>query len=505
MPQSVNIRPGVSMLSVLRHLNYKPWYALAEFVDNSIQSYKDKAADISAVDGETSALRVGITLGSELDPRMTVRDNAGGIAATDYSRAFKAAELPLDRTGLSEFGMGMKSAACWFARRWQVRSAALGEGIEKTIRFDIGSIVTSGTENLNVSARPIDPRSHFTEILLEELYKPPQGRTRSKIRDHLSSIYRIFLRSGFLELELDGEILSYSSPRILVAAPYNQTEAPPVEWRKQIDFDFGDGLSAKGFAALRERGSTSDAGFALFRRDRLIEGSGEEGYRPQRIFGRPNSFRSQRLFGELELKGFSVSHTKDGFQWDENEDAFLDLLREELNAQPLPLLDQAEEYRSLRSREELAAGAESATSNTASALQAAGSEVVDRLVESPPEEMAPASLREMPLVSHREVTLRFREEEWTITLETTADPAVSDWIYVSDDNAAHRRISVRLSLAHPFMQRWGGSTASEIEPFLRIAAAFGLAEIAAHRAGVRRVGTVRRNMNELLSEALSRP
>jgi hypothetical protein len=35
----VNIRPGVSVLSVLRHLNYSPWFALAEFVDNAVQSF----------------------------------------------------------------------------------------------------------------------------------------------------------------------------------------------------------------------------------------------------------------------------------------------------------------------------------------------------------------------------------------------------------------------------------------------------------------------------------
>ena len=33
--KKVNIRPGVSVLSVLRHLNYSPWFALAELVDNS--------------------------------------------------------------------------------------------------------------------------------------------------------------------------------------------------------------------------------------------------------------------------------------------------------------------------------------------------------------------------------------------------------------------------------------------------------------------------------------
>ena len=36
---TVDIRPTVSYLSILPSINYRAWYALAEFVDNSIQSY----------------------------------------------------------------------------------------------------------------------------------------------------------------------------------------------------------------------------------------------------------------------------------------------------------------------------------------------------------------------------------------------------------------------------------------------------------------------------------
>ena len=35
----INIRPNVSMLSVLKFLEYETWFALAEFVDNAIASY----------------------------------------------------------------------------------------------------------------------------------------------------------------------------------------------------------------------------------------------------------------------------------------------------------------------------------------------------------------------------------------------------------------------------------------------------------------------------------
>ena len=37
--QSIDIRPGVRILSVLSRINYTSWFALAEFVDNSIPKF----------------------------------------------------------------------------------------------------------------------------------------------------------------------------------------------------------------------------------------------------------------------------------------------------------------------------------------------------------------------------------------------------------------------------------------------------------------------------------
>ena len=55
------------------------------------------------------------------------------------------------------------------------------------------------------------------------------------------------------------------------------------------------------------------------------------------------------------------------------------------------------------------------------------------------------------------------------------------------------------------MDRFGGTDAASIEPLLRLAAAIGLAETAAREAGVPMAGTFRRNINELLRDALSNP
>lgn len=251
----VNIRPGVSVLSVLRHLNYRAWFALAEFVDNSLQSYLTNRAALERLHGSSFRLEVRIDFDGVAPTRLSVRDNAGGISASDYPRAFRPAAIPPDRTGLCEFGMGMKSAACWFAPRWRVRTSALGESVERTVRFEIERIVNDELEELEITEATSADESHFTEIVLEELHHPFVGRTIGKVKEHLTDIYRVFLRDGTLQLFFNEEPLQYNEPGILRAPAFRDLSGPVQEWRKAIEFDFGQGLSVHGFAALREPAS----------------------------------------------------------------------------------------------------------------------------------------------------------------------------------------------------------------------------------------------------------
>ncbi len=506
----VNIRPGVNVLAILQHVSYAPWYALAEYVDNALQSFLSERERLAEVG--TDVLQVNIDLDASDRPRLTVRDNAAGIAEADYPRAFRPAEVPTDRTGLSEFGMGMKSASCWFAPQWTVRTSALDETTEKTVVFNIDQIVRDSIEELDVSAEPAPADRHFTEIALLDLHRVPRGRTVGKIKEHLADIYREYTRSGDLSLRFNGELLTYEEPDVLVAPFYKAQDEEPVTWRKPIDIDLGDDLYARGFAALRETGSTSKAGFALFRRKRVIQGSGDEGYRPPFIFGQSNSYTFQRLFGELHLEGFGVSHTKDGFQWQESEQAFLELLKEQLNEDPLPLLSQAEGFRKRPRPEDVRKGAEEAAVRTASVIERDVAPVVERITEDTVRVPPSTTLPPAQVVTRQERTVRFKTETWQVVLELSHDPAVGSWVEVSDGvlegveaEEDVRQVGVRMSLAHPFMERFGGSEAEDIEPLLRLAVALALAEKAAYDSGVESASTIRRNVNELLRHALSRP
>lgn len=506
--RKIDIRPGVSVLAVLRYLNYTPWFALAEFVDNSIQSFLQHRKEIERIDGKDSKLCVDIEVDTSPPARITIRDNAGGIFPTDFPRAFRAAAIPPDRSGLAEFGMGMKSAACWFAPKWTVRTSALGDKYCRTVRFDIANIVNDDIEELEIKEEPEKAEHHFTEVVLEDAFQVPVGRTIGKLKEHLADIYRVFMREGWLVLRFRGEDLVYEQPPILNAPYFKNKTGPSKVWHKLVEFDLGKGLSVHGFAALREPASTTRAGFSLFRRGRLIQGSGDEGYRPSYIFGHSNSYRYQRLFGELHLEGFEVSHTKDGFRWDENEQPFLELLREHLDNEELPLLRQAEGYRTRAARSQLVAAAQIAVINATNAMEARLPGVLATVANAATVETSANVVPEQPKLASRRFDIRFRERDWSIQVEITNDPGEIQWLVVSDSGQIKdklRKIDIRVSMTHPFMIRFAQADAEELEGLLRVAAALALAEVAARDSGVRGSGTVRRNVNEILREALSEP
>lgn len=504
--EKVSIRPEVTILSILKYIEYEMWFALAEFVDNAIASYQRSATELRTVEGSIYKLIINIEF-NESENKITIRDNAAGIAEADYSRAFRAAEIPPDNSGLSEFGMGMKSAACWFANNWRVTSTALGEPVEKRVTFSLDKIVADKLEELEVDTMRCPTDLHYTIIELFGVSRMPKGKVINKIKNHLKSIYREFLRGGNVILKVDNEVLSYAEPAILNAPRYNDPKGPSVHWKKEINFDVEEGLSVKGFIAIREKGSTSEAGFALFRRGRVVEGSYDNGFRPEKIFGAPNSYRYQRVFGELHLEGFDVAFTKKGIQWDENLDVFLDLLKDEITSPDFPLYQQAEEYR-VRATDKEYQGATKALDSTVKDLAKNGPAAIAGVIQQGP---AAADVNDdLPPVEHnlqKDFKVEFNETVWIISIELSYEQSVKDLIEVGNhlivkptNEKNVRQIGIRLSLTHPFMVQFAGSDNQRIEPILRFAAAFGLSEIIAKESGATTQGEIKRNFNQLIAQ-----
>ena len=348
--ERVNILPSVGALYNSRNMAYEHHFALAEFVDNSIQSFVENEEEIKSIEGEDFRPEIIIDFG---DDTILISDNSGGINAENYHRAFRSGVRPNNTDGLSEFGEGMKNAACWYANNWEVKTSALNESIGRIVKFDMDEILKNNTEFLEVKHIDAEKDEHGTEIKLYNLLQKPLGPGHTKIQEYLSSIYRLHLKDNRIVLRCKGKtydktlsFFDFSTPNILFAAPHDHPEAynPNAspdnhkEWKLDINITLATGIRITGFAALAFPGRSPGFGFSLFRRERLIR----DNYRPHDIFRSPGHEIYQRLFGELHLDNVGVHFAKDKFNWTEDEEKnILNSLKKRLS----PLLDQGRRYK----------------------------------------------------------------------------------------------------------------------------------------------------------------
>jgi hypothetical protein len=341
---SVSIKIQTGVYGQFRNLNNKIWFALAEFVDNAVQSYENNKEALLKANNGKYQFEVKINIDRE-NSEIKIYDNAFGIDEKNFQRAFEPANIPIDNTGLHEFGMGMKTASIWLANFWSVRTGALNEIHERYVEFDLNKVLKEENEVLNVINTEKSKSTHFTEITLSDLSQnAPSIMQMDKIKRHLGSIYRKFIRKGDLNLYINDVLLNYEEPLILEAPYYSDPNGPAIYWKKEIDFKSGE-YSVKGFIGILNTMSTSEVnGLSLFRRGRVIEGSHDEKYRPKVICGQIGSPRYKRIFGELELEGFAVSFNKGSFQEQEDLGALMEAVYSEISAKDFDLYTQAERY-----------------------------------------------------------------------------------------------------------------------------------------------------------------
>lgn len=350
----VSIATKPLVYSAFRYIENKVWNALAEYVDNAVQSFKDHSDVLKSIN-PNNKLRVEINIDVEQDI-ITITDNAFGITNENYDRAFELANIPLDRKGLNEFGMGMKVSSIWLSDHWTVQTKAYGENEVKTLVFDIHEVTQKQELELPVYIEPGNPNEHYTIVTLTKLSQnKPRSRQIAYVKKHLASIYSKYIRNDILDLAVNGELLEDTQLQCLTAPYYKTPDGANITWRREINFEAPKcdetgkqiGLYyAKGFIGILEKMSTSvDNGILLFRRGRVIGSSYDEKYRPKVLSGEEGSPRYKRIFGELELEGFDVSFTKSSFQDDDEFSTFIDVLRDDIaRDKSFDLFGQAQNY-----------------------------------------------------------------------------------------------------------------------------------------------------------------
>ena len=532
LKDTVPIRPGIGLYALFPSLRYTPWVALGEMVDNSIQSYQEHREELIALNGPAYKLRIEINFSGGENPTIQIIDNAAGIYTKDIQRAFTPAMPRENQQGIGQYGIGMKSSACWYAKYFTVRTRALGEPFSRTVTFDIPKIISDELYELDIEKEDVtNPKAHGTRILMRNLNQPiPIAGAASRVRSYLRSMYRDFLRTGELILMINGEVQEVTTTNWL-KQPYWPTDRGPtddkvVEWIKDFEIELNESHvpdpdkpndkppKVRGWVGILDKGATKKAGLALVWRRKVVQGGGnlaespDDLYRPGIIFGGSNSFERQRVLGELDVSELKVTSFKDAVVWKQGqEEELLKKIKVELNSGSNPLLKMAKNFRAVENSKDTNAKIEETVDEVVeSAIRA----LIDTNTEdgigidfelNTKDEMPEPDRTNKTSVYQKVLTL-IPQFKSNIVLELKSQGDDLSWLRVKQ-SSDQKKWTVTVNRDHPFMQSFTVADPDSLDPVLRIALAIAIAEIQGLSSGYESAGFMRLAINDLLRIYLS--
>ena len=218
---SINIRPDSGVYATFRRIAYRPWSAIAEFIDNSTQNYFEYKQDIGKANRARPALEIDVVHDTGAKT-LAIIDNANGMNWSELERAIQLNRPPVDTSGRSEFGMGLKMAACWFGGRWRIVTKRLGDDIEYEALVDVRRLEVDKPDAIVVTPRMgLDRSEHYTRIEIEDLHRTFRGGALSSIQENVASMYRRDIDSGDITIRWNGE-------------PFEWEKDPVCQWRRDI-------------------------------------------------------------------------------------------------------------------------------------------------------------------------------------------------------------------------------------------------------------------------------
>lgn len=356
----VSIEATQGVYLTYKNYTYTAPQVFGEYIDNAIQS---NAEHISMLKSMTPGhkLRVDITVEWYQDPTdkvvkarsVTIQDNAAGMTADVFAHAFNLADGEMSRKGMNEFGVGMKAASAWLGNKWRIESTAVDDKITRILEVNLTEVATKQIKELD-SQESIDPsKNHGTVITISELW--PENVIKKSIEDDLikniASIYRYFIRNNEVQIFFGDQLLSFDEYTPLKAPSYKDPEGEAIEWRKEVAIDDHNGHTLSGFIGILEdgKGQTEKRGVVFTRNNRVVMGFDPNDRTVGKVFcGQVGSFKYRRVYGELEISGFSVAFGKNKLNDPELLEALCESAAGKLKINGVSLLQQADKYRATK-------------------------------------------------------------------------------------------------------------------------------------------------------------
>ena len=504
--QKVSIAIGSSMYGRFEDLPNTTSHVLAEFVDNALQSSRDKREALLAID---SQYKLKVTIDIEWDDsdngrasKMTITDNAGGIGQDKYTVAFQPAKTPEDNSGLNEFGMGLKTAACWLGNSWDVVTKALGENVERSISFNLKNVTDNELAELPVSTayKPID--EHYTIVSIWDSTKNvPTRKSIKKITDELASIYRQPLRKKEIEIVVCGESLNFVDYNVLTApfSPHQVPQGEPIYWKKDIDFKFGK-YSAKGFVGILRDINKDQNGFVLMRRGRVIMGAETGGRYFPRFSGSSGTFRFKRLFGELELEGFEVSFNKNDIQDKENLELLMEVVKSKIHTKDFDLFTQAEDYRlddTIKKVKKLVKKHDTAPKDKRTPVEVVQAPVIDSITELPaaqPQEELTIESPSLSIIEQYKDCYTIYGTQYTLDVVFAQNGSELFWLDSTREN--ENIITCIINTSHPYFRHFGEPS----ESIVAIIKSLAVAKFSARKHGNNSIAEMMEFFNDFIKQ-----
>lgn len=339
---NVSIEWESSGYSVLKNLKATIVGIFTEFIDNSIQSFKNDKDKIKLIEPGYQ-LKVSI---KRIGDEIIIEDNAGGIDEKNFYRALKPANKADDTKGLNEFGLGMKYAAVWISNEWELISSSFGEDLERRVIFNYHDVVNKNLKDLPVFQKTVEKHTHYTKVKLRNLEQSKIKGFKPKLTaEKIAFVYRNFLRedkgmySDYCEEPIEinwnmggkGTKLEWKEYGFLNAKWYKDSlmnkDTKPLDWvyklnreeiptketvidergnQKEVDSK----VMVSGFIGVLPKMEQGKNGFALFRRGRVVEGIDSRVF-PRRICGpQSGAAKYKRLYGEIHFSNIKVSFDK---------------------------------------------------------------------------------------------------------------------------------------------------------------------------------------------------
>ena len=363
----IDITPSVTTYELYQIASYTHWFAIGEFIDNSITSAFLNWSELNKKYNNRYSLNIDIDFDNE-NRTLTVVDNAAGIARSDMQRALRAGEPPLDRSLLSVHGVGMKMSSFWLGRNLNIKTWPLASdtGFEVVVDLDVIQKTKSALTKVSEIPQQSKPGTRITLSKINQ-EKLPRGTGVAKLKMLLASMYRLYLNSNDKKviIRFNGKPLKFNDPAILSEPYWPDKEGPdgkaPIKWEREFSHQLKSGARIFGKVGLLETMSRDLSGFMLHYKGKGMGGIGaidsseeisqqdirdaREYYRPPRIFGQEGSYRWQRFTGSFDISDLGKTSSTDSIKWGTDEEfEFISTLIEFLKDPHFNMWAMAENY-----------------------------------------------------------------------------------------------------------------------------------------------------------------